>query len=112
MPEKLQVLILCTANSARSQKCERLLRHPAGNRDDVVNAGRQPSSVNTFAIEALQERGIDMSGHVSDLRSQYLERGFDYEITACDSAAESCPVIPGRGEAHSLEIPGSRGCRG
>ncbi len=105
MPEKLQVLILCTANYARSQKGERLLRHPAGNRVDVVNAGRDPTSVKLLAIEALQERGIDMSGHVSDLRSQYLYRKFDFAITACYNVAESCPVIPGRAKRIHWSFP-------
>ena len=96
MPKKLQVLILCTANSARSQMGEGLLRHLAGNRVDVFSAGRAPSSVNPFAQRAMRERGIDISGHSSDHLNQYLDREFDYVITVCDSAADNCPLFPGR----------------
>ena len=98
MPEKLQVLILCTANSARSQMGEGLLRHLAGDKVDVFSAGRSPSSVNPLAIQAMRARGIDIAGHSSDPIDQYLNREFDFVITVCDSAAESCPVFPGRAE--------------
>ena len=66
MREKLQVLILCTANSARSQMGEGLLRHLAGDKVDVFSAGRAPSSVNPVAIRAMRERGIDITRHSSD----------------------------------------------
>ena len=96
MSERVQVLILCTANSARSQMGEGLLREMAGERFDVYSAGASPSSVNPFAIAAMRERGIDISSHRSDHLDQYLNKAFDYVITVCDHAAESCPVFPGR----------------
>ena len=96
MSDKLQVLILCTANSARSQMGEGLLRHLAADQVDVFSAGRAPSSVNPFAIHAMRERGIDISGQRSDQLERYLGCEFDYVITVCDSAAESCPLFPGR----------------
>lgn len=96
MNDKEQVLILCTANSARSQMGEGLLRELAGARFDVYSAGARPSSVNPFAIAAMRERGIDISNHSSDHLDQYLDKAFDYVITVCDHAAESCPVFPGR----------------
>ncbi len=96
MPEKLQVLILCTANSARSQMAEGLLRHIAGDKVDVFSAGRAPSSVNPFAIQAMRARGIDIASQRSGHIDQYLDREFDFVITVCDSAAESCPLFPGR----------------
>ncbi len=105
MPEKLQVLILCTANSARSQMAEGLLRYIAGDKVDVYSAGRAPSSVNPFAIEAMRERGLDISRHESDHVGKYLEHEFDYVITVCDSAAESCPVFPGRTERIHWSFP-------
>ncbi len=95
MSEKLQVLILCTANSARSQMAEGILRHLAGDRVEVYSAGAKPSQVNPYAIEAMRERGIDISGQSSDHVNQYLEREFDYVITVCDKAAETCPLFPG-----------------
>lgn len=92
---KLQVLILCTANSARSQMGEGLLRHLAGDRVDVFSAGRAPSGVNPFAIRAMRQRRINISGHCSHHVKEYLHHRFDFVITVCDNAAEHCPVFPG-----------------
>ena len=105
MREKLQVLILCTANSARSQMGEGLLRHLAGDKVDAFSAGRAPSSVNPFAVRAMRERGIDITSHSSDHLDQYLEREFDFVITVCDGAAESCPLFPGRAERIHWSFP-------
>ena len=98
MSNRLQVLILCTANSARSQMGEGLLRSLAGESVDVFSAGARPSKVNPFAIEAMRERGIDISAHTSDDLKQYLTKEFDYVITVCDRAAETCPMFPGAAE--------------
>lgn len=95
MSEKLKVLILCTANSARSQMGEGLLRHLAGDTIEVYSAGAKPSSVNPFAIQAMSERGIDITSHSSDHLRQYLDTAFDFVMTVCDNAAENCPVFPG-----------------
>jgi len=95
---KERVLILCTANSARSQMAEGLLRDMAGDRFDVYSAGSQPSVVNPFAIKAMAQKDIDISGHSSDGLTQYLDQKFDYVITVCDNAAETCPVFPGKAE--------------
>jgi arsenate reductase (thioredoxin) len=92
---KTQVLVLCTANSARSQMAEGLLRHLAGQRMDVFSAGARPATVNPLAIEAMAERGIDISAHTSKHLDQFLEQPFDYVITVCDNAAEACPLFPG-----------------
>lgn len=105
MPEKLQVLILCTANSARSQMGEGLLRHLAGDRVDVFSAGRAPSNVNPFAIQAMRGRGIDIASHRSDHVDLYHDREFDFVITVCDSAAESCPVFSGRAKRIHWSFP-------
>lgn len=92
---KQQVLILCTANSARSQMAEGLLRDLAGDRFEVFSAGAKPSVVNPAAIEVMRERGIDISEHRSKSLNEYLSQPFDYVITVCDNAAEACPVFPG-----------------
>jgi arsenate reductase len=92
---RTRVLILCTANSARSQMAEGLLRDMAGDRLDVYSAGSKPSVVNPFAIRAMAARGIDISGHRSKHLQEYLSTPFDYVITVCDNAAETCPVFPG-----------------
>jgi arsenate reductase (thioredoxin) len=88
-------LILCTGNSARSQMAEGLLRHDAGQRVDVESAGTQPSFVRPEAIAVMRELGIDISGHRSKSVKEFEGQTFDYVITVCDSARESCPVFFG-----------------
>jgi arsenate reductase len=92
---KKRVLILCTGNSARSQMAEGLLRHDAGERFEVESAGTKPSIVRPEAIAAMQELGIDISGHRSKSVEEFDGQKFDYVITVCDSARESCPVFFG-----------------
>lgn len=100
-----QVLILCTANSARSQMAEGLLRVLAGPRLDVFSAGSKPSVVNPAAIAVMGERGIDISGQWSKSLDRYLNQPFDYVITVCDHAAETCPLFPGRAERIHWSFP-------
>ena len=92
---KQSVLFLCTGNSARSQMAEGLLRTLAGERFEVFSAGSQPSTVNPLAIAAMDERGIDIRPQRSKHLNEYLDQPFDYVITVCDNAAETCPVFPG-----------------
>src|SRR4051794_29291141 len=103
--EKTRVLILCTGNSARSQMAEGLLRALAGDRMDVYSAGTRPSVVNPLAIEAMAARGIDMSGQRSKHLDEYRSQPFDFVITVCDSAAETCPLFPGRAERIHWSFP-------
>ena len=103
--DKTRVLILCTGNSARSQMAEGLLRALAGDRMDIYSAGTRPSVVNPLAIEAMRERGIDISGQRSKHLDEYRSQPFDYVITVCDSAAESCPLFPGRAERIHWSFP-------
>jgi arsenate reductase (thioredoxin) len=102
---KQRVLILCTGNSGRSQMAEGLLREMAGDRMEVFSAGTKPSTVNPLAIRAMRERGIDISGQRSKHLNEYLKQPFDYVITVCDSAAESCPLFPGRAERIHWSFP-------
>lgn len=102
---KQRVLILCTGNSARSQMAEGLLRAIAGDRFDVFSAGSQPSHVHPLAIEAMRRRGIDISSQHSKHLSVYLDQPFDYVITVCDRAAETCPLFPGRAERIHWSFP-------
>ena len=107
MTDKKRVLILCTGNSARSQMAEGLLRHDAGERFEVESAGTKPSSVRPEAIAAMRELGIDISRHRSKSVKEFDGRKFDYVITVCDSARESCPVFFGEAERlhHSFDDP-------
>jgi arsenate reductase len=104
---KKRVLILCTGNSARSQMAEGILRHDAGERFEVESAGTKPSFVRPEAIAAMDELGIDISGHHSKSVKEFDGQKFDYVITVCDSARESCPVFFGGAERlhHSFDDP-------
>jgi arsenate reductase len=95
MPDKKRVLILCTGNSARSQMAEGLLRHDAGDRFDVYSAGTKPSQVRPEAILVMRELGIDISGQRSKSVDEFGGQKFDYVLTVCDNARESCPIFPG-----------------
>lgn len=96
MKNKKRVLILCTGNSARSQMAEGLLRHDGGDRFEVESAGVISSFVRPQAIAAMKEIGIDISGHRSKSVDEFTGQEFDYVITVCDNAKESCPVFPGK----------------
>lgn len=96
MEQPTRVLILCTGNSARSQMAEGLLRHDGGDRFEVFSAGTKPSRVRPEAIEVMRELGINISGHRSKSVDEFSGQEFDYVITVCDNANESCPVFPGR----------------
>jgi arsenate reductase len=94
MMDKKRVLILCTGNSARNQMAEGLLRQDDGDRFEVESAGTKPSTVRPEAIAVMRELGIDISKHRSKHADEFEGQRFDYVITVCDSAKESCPVFP------------------
>jgi len=105
--DKKRVLILCTGNSARSQMAEGLLRESGGDEFEVESAGVAPGSVRPEAVEAMREIGIDISGHRSKSADEFTGQQFDYIITVCDNAKESCPVFPGQAKRihQSFEDP-------
>lgn len=105
MTKKQRVLILCTGNSARSQMAEGLLRALGGERVEVFSAGSKPSQVNPYAIRAMARRGIDISGQRSKHLNEFISQPFDYVITVCDNAAESCPLFPGKAERIHWSFP-------
>ncbi len=90
-----RVLFLCTGNSARSQMAEGLLRHFAGDQFEVYSAGLEPKTVNPYAIQAMREIGLDISGHTSKSVMDYLGRvHMGTVITVCSNAEERCPIFP------------------
>ena len=91
---KQRVLFLCTHNSARSQMAEGFLRSLAGDRFDVASAGTEATRVHPLARGAMAELGIDISGHTSKVVDELVDQPWDYVITVCDAANESCPVFP------------------
>ena len=109
--KKARVLILCTGNSARSQMAEGILRHEGGDLFEVESAGVRPGSVRPEAIEVMREIGIDMTRHWSKSVELFVGQTFDYIITVCDHAQESCPVFPGHAEQihQSFEDPPAPG---
>ena len=92
---KKRVLFLCTHNSARSQMAEGLLRKMAGDRFEVFSAGTEKTRVHPLAIEAMREIGIDIAGQSSKTLDAFAGEHFDYVITVCDRANESCPLFAG-----------------
>ena len=93
--KKKKVLFLCTGNSARSQMAEGLLRHLASDRFEVFSAGVKPTDVNPLSVKVMKEIGIDISKQRSKSIDDLSDQSFDYIVTLCDSARQSCPVFPG-----------------
>lgn len=93
--QKTKVLFLCTHNSARSQMAEGLLRSLAGERFEVASAGTEATHVRPEAESVMAEVGVDISDQESKTLERYLGEPFDYVITVCDDAGESCPAFPG-----------------
>lgn len=109
----LKILVLCTGNSARSQMAEGILRHDGGAAFEVHSAGIKPGSVRPEAIQVMREIGIDISDHRSKSVDEFIGQKFDYVITVCDNAKETCPVFPGKtGRLHqSFDDPPPPGAK-
>lgn len=101
----VRVLFLCTHNSARSQMAEALLRHMGGGRVDVFSAGTEVTRVHPLALDTLQRQGIETEGLHSKHLTDFLGQQFDYVITVCDRANESCPIFPGDPERIHWSFP-------
>jgi arsenate reductase len=95
MTTKKRVIFVCTANAARSQMAEGLLRAKYGDRFEVFSAGTRQAKVSTSAITVMQEIGIDISHHRSKTLDEFRGVSFDIAVTLCDNAHSVCPVIPG-----------------
>lgn len=98
---KPRVLILCTGNSCRSHMAEGILRAAAGDLVEVLSAGSKPAGyVHPKAIAALEEIGIDISGHASKSMNEFMDREIGTVITVCGNADQACPVFPGQMNRH------------
>jgi arsenate reductase len=91
----IRVLFVCTGNSARSVMAEALLRRHGGAAFEVYSAGTEPKGVNPLTLRVLADAGIDGSFARSKSVTEFLGQPFDYVITVCDQARQSCPVFPG-----------------
>ena len=92
----MKILILCTGNSCRSQMAEGFLRS-LDPRMEIISAGTRPEKqVNPNAVKVMKELGIDISAHFPKHVNQFVNDPFDYVVTVCDSARETCPYFSGK----------------
>ena len=99
----MKVLILCTGNSCRSQMAQGFLKSFDSN-IEVFSAGTNPAAgINEKAVTVMKEAGIDISNHRPESVERYLGEVWDYVITVCDDANETCPVFSGK-VAHRLHL--------
>ena len=93
--KKLKILFLCTGNSCRSQMAEGWARELKADVLEPYSAGIETHGLNPYAVRAMQEAGVDISGHQSTDVDEYADREFDYVVTVCSHADERCPVFTG-----------------
>jgi arsenate reductase (thioredoxin) len=96
MSDRIRILFLCTGNSCRSQMAEGLCRHFRGDIFEPVSAGIEKHGLNPLAVRVMAEIGIDISGHRSKSVDDLGSADFDYVVTVCSHADETCPVFPAR----------------
>ena len=103
----VRVLFVCTGNSARSIMAEAILRHLGGADFEVNSAGTEPKGINPLTLAVLDAAGIDASWAASKSTTEFLRQPFDYVVTVCDHARQSCPVFPGANQSlhWNLEDP-------
>jgi arsenate reductase len=90
----VKILFMCTGNSARSQMAEALARVLGGGLVESFSAGTEPKPLHPLAVKVMAEVGIDISTHRSKGLDQFLDQDFDYVISVCARAAETCPAWP------------------
>ena len=96
MSEKLKILFLCTGNSCRSQMAEGWCRHLKGDVFEAYSAGIETHGLNPNAVKVMAEAGVDISKHKSKLLTDLNEISFDYVVTVCGHAHETCPFFPAK----------------
>ena len=94
--EKIKVLFLCTGNSCRSQMAEGFARHLKGEVLEAYSAGTEARGLDPRAVKVMSEAGIDISGQRSKTIEEFRDTRFDYVVTVCADAGESCPIFPGK----------------
>jgi arsenate reductase (thioredoxin) len=103
----VNILVLCTGNSCRSQMAHGYLEAFAGKKANIYSAGIETHGLNLNAVAVMAEDGVDISKNTSNLIDQYLAVPFSFVITVCDNALEACPHFPGnvRRFHHSFPDP-------
>ena len=102
--QKLKILFLCTGNSCRSQIAEGWARHLKGDVVEPFSAGVEIHGMNPLAVKVMAEAGVDISQQSSKHVRDLMDIPFDYVITVCDNANESCPVFPGKAKRHHVSF--------
>ncbi len=110
--KKINILILCTGNSCRSQMAEGWIRYYAGDAANVWSAGVEAHGLNPYAVRSMMDAVIDISGYKSKTIDELPETTFDYIITVCDNAREACPYIPGEAVRLHHSFPDPAGAEG
>ena len=105
----MKLIVICTGNTCRSQIAEGLLKskYPEA---EIYSAGTHPEiQVNTYAVQAMAEVGYDISKQYPKLVTDFINEEFDYVLTVCDSAQETCPVFPNaKNRVHNSFVDTSR----
>ncbi len=96
MSVRLKILFLCTGNSCRSQMAEGFCRALKGEVIECASAGIETHGLNPHAVTVMHEVGVDISGHHSKTVEALGDREFNYVVTVCDDASETCPFFPAR----------------
>jgi len=96
MTGRLKVLFLCTGNSCRSQMAEGWAKALKGDVIESYSAGIETHGMNPRAIKVMAEAGVDISGHRSKNVAELMDVPFDYVVTVCGNAHETCPMFPGK----------------
>lgn len=109
---KRRVLFLCVHNSSRSIMAEAIVKHFLGDKWEAFSAGTEPREVNSLAIEALREIGIEIPKAGSKHVDEFAGRQFDVVVTLCDEARESCPFWPGAGTRKHKGLPDPSAVKG
>ena len=102
---KQKILFLCTGNSCRSQMAEGWARQLLPDRYEVCSAGIETHGLNPHAVAVMAEAGVDISGQRSKLLAELPDLAFDWVITVCDHAHESCPLFPGTAQVIHHQFP-------
>ncbi len=103
--QKISVLFLCTGNSCRSQMAEGWARYLKGEVVEAYSAGIEKHGLNPYAVQVMAEVGVDISGQQSALIEELPVQTFDYVVTLCGHAHETCPFFPGKSIHHGFADP-------
>ncbi len=93
---KIKVLFLCTGNSCRSQIAEGWAKHLKSDVMEAYSAGVEPAQLSSRAVKIMAEAGVDISGHRSKHVDELTGIDFDYVVTVCDHARDTCPLFKGK----------------